>query len=411
MRNTAAVMLAAFVVLLAGAADAKTKDKVVKLRVGPFPVEAKRDREICQAIRVPGVAGMEIVSYEVRTKWSAKGDVGSHHLVIYGYSGANTAQFPQRKNESDVVDIPGCAGFGPDDFYRSRVQLAGSGGEFRKGKWATTAARTPLGLATLLPGNDGSGDAMVVVNSHYFNRAAKRAKGVVKVVLTLRPFDGTRRVVRNWTPLDASLDIDVPPHEAGVAESTFQLDGAPDENAEGGFRPSKDVCVLLMTTHTHARGTNVKVVYEEDGKDPVTLIDPPSYDYEHPVLVALPYTGRFPNGNLLKAYTAENGFPRLRYTCSYANGGGEYGVRMGCQTAPNETPGIPWRSARAGGLDYGNARPCGEGNANCAGYGTGACVESNLVFGPLSDDEMCVIPLQIYDPLPGVPDEQACAPF
>lgn len=84
---------------------------------------------------------------------------------------------------------------------------------------------------------------------------------------------------------------------------------------------------------------------------------------------------------------------------------------MGCQTAPNETPGIPWRTALEGGLDYGNARPCGEGNANCAGYGTGACVESNLVFGPLSDDEMCVIPLQIYDPLPGVPDEQACAPF
>jgi hypothetical protein len=406
MRN-AALLVA--LVLIASPGLAKTKDKVVKLRVGPFPIEAKRDREICQAIRVPDVGGMEIASYEVRTRLGD--DVGSHHLVIYGYAGTNAAAFPARKNERDVVDVPGCNGFGPDDFFRDRVQLAGSGGEFRRGKWATTSAQTPLGLATLLPANGPTGDAMVIVNSHYFNRSSKRAKGVVKVVLKLRPFDGSRRIVRTWTPLDASLDISVPPHAAGVASSTIQADGAADENVEGGFRPSSDVCVLLMTTHTHARGTNVKVVYEEDGKDPVTLIDPAVYDYEHPALVALPFTGTFPNGNLLKAYTAENGHPRLRYTCSYANGGGEYGVRMGCEESDGVTPGIPWRDAIAAGMTFGNARPCGQANTHCEGYGTGRCVESNLVFGPLSDDEMCVIPLQIYDPLPGVPAEQACNPF
>src|SRR4029079_14753162 len=128
---------------------------------------------------------------------------------------------------------------------------------------------------------------------------------------------GSRRIVRTWTPLDASLDIRVPPHEVGVAESTIQADGAADDTAEGGFHPATDVCVLLMTTPTHARGTNVKVVYEEDGKAPATLIDPAVYDYEQRVRVALPCTGTFPNGNLLKAYTAENGHPRLRYTCSY----------------------------------------------------------------------------------------------
>src|SRR5262249_20144130 len=151
--------------LIASPGLAKTKDKVVKLRVGPFPIEAKRDREICQAIRVPGAGGMEIESYEVRTRLGD--DVGSHHLVIYGYSGTDAGAFPVRKNERDVVDVPGCNGFGPDDFFRDRVQLAGSGGEFRKGKWATTSARTPLGLATLLPANDAAGDAMVIVNSHY----------------------------------------------------------------------------------------------------------------------------------------------------------------------------------------------------------------------------------------------------
>ncbi len=412
MQKSCAVLLAVTTLLVAGPAVAKTKDKIVKLRVGPFPVEAQRDREICQAVRVPGMAGMEITNYEVRTKWSAKGDVGSHHLVVYGYGGAAAAGFPVRKNETDVVDIPGCNGFGPDDFYRSRVQLAGSGGEFRRGRWAVTSARTPLGLASLLPRTGDAGDdAFVVVNSHYFNRSSKRSKGVVKVILTLRPFDGLRRVVRNWTPLDASLDIAVPPHQTGTAEATIQLDGAADENAEGGFRPSSDVCVLLMTTHTHARGTRVKVVYEEDGKEPVTIVDPAVYDYEHPSLVALPFSGTFPNGNLLKAYTAENGHPRLRYTCTYANGGGEYGVRMGCEMEPGVTPGIPWRDARGAGYDFGNARPCGADDSNCAGVGTGRCVESNLVFGPLSDDEMCVIPLQIYDPVAGASDDLACNPY
>lgn len=414
MRKACAALLAVVGVLLVGspAVAKKTKDKIVKVRVGPFPIEAQRDREICQAVRVRGLAGMEIASYEVRTRWSPKGDVGSHHLVVYGYGGSATTSFPVRKNEADVVDVPGCNGFGPDDFYRSRVQLAGSGGEFRRGAWAITAAQTPLGLATLLPrAADGGDDAIVVVNSHYFNKSAKRGKGVVKVVFRLRPFDGQRRVVRNLTPLDASLDIAVPPNQTGVAESTFQLDGQPDENAEGGFRPSHDVCVLLMTTHTHARGTQVRVFYEEDGKEPVPIIDPPGYDYEHPALVALPFSGAFPSGNLLKAYTAENGFPRLRYTCSYANGGGEYGVRMGCEAESGVTPGVPWRDARGAGYDFGNARPCGVDASNCAGFGTGRCVEANLVFGPLSDDEMCVIPLQIYDPLPGVPDDQACNPF
>jgi hypothetical protein len=38
-------------------------------------------------------------------------------------------------------------------------------------------------------------------------------------------------------------------------------------------------------------------------------------------------------------------------------------------------------------------------------------VEANLVFGPLSDDDMCIIPAQIYDPIPGAPLGSACDPF
>jgi hypothetical protein len=401
------------VALAALAGPALAKDKVVRVTLGPFRIEAKRDREVCQAIRIPKVPGMEVVNYEVRSLSSKRGNVGTHHMVVYGYDGPNGAAFALRKNARDVVDMAGCNGFGPDDFYRDRVQLAGSGGESRRGKWLVTAAATPLGLATLLPNpKDTPGDAILVLNSHYYNTASQSGVGLVRIKFTLRPFDGKRRVVRNATPLDASYSIAVPPGEVRNVTATWQADGAWDPNgAEGGYRPDRDLCILLMNTHTHKRGTHVTISYEEDGKEPVVLYDPSYYDYVHPAIIALPYRGTLPDGNLLRAYTAENGHPRLRYTCTHANGTAGREMKMGCEAQPATVPGISWGDAIAAGMEFGNARPCGEGGVNCQGFGTGRCVESNLVFGPLSDDEMCIIPVQFYDPIPGAPPETACDPF
>jgi hypothetical protein len=407
LRSVAVIALAAGL-----AAPVFAKDKVVRVTLGPFKIDAERDREVCQAVRIPDVPGMEVTSYEVRSLSSRQGKVGSHHLVVYGYRGSNSASFALRKNPKDVVDDPGCNGFGPDDFFRERVQLAGSGGEFQRGKWLLTAGQTPLGLATLLPNpGDAPTDAILVINSHYFNNSSKPGHGLVRVVFRLSPYDGTKRVVRNATPLDASYDIDVPPGELGTVTGTWQADGAPDVGSEGGSRPSGDVCVLLVTTHTHKRGTHVTISYEEDGKDPVTLLDPATYDYRHPSILALPIAGAFPAGNLLRAYTAENGHPRLRYTCTHANGAAGLPMKMGCEAAQGVTPGVRWRDAIEAGQEFGDARPCGEDAVNCAGFGTERCVEANLVFGPLSDDEMCIIPAQIYDPIPGAPPETACDPY
>jgi hypothetical protein len=411
MPSSRVVFALAALVALAGPALAK--DKVVRVTLGPFRIEPKRDREVCQAVRIPKVPGMEVVSYEVRSLSSQRGNVGTHHMVVYGYDGPNGGAFTFRKNARDVVDVPGCNGFGPDDFYRNRVQLAGSGGESRRGKWLITAGATPLGLVTLLPNaKDTPDDAILVLNSHYYNTASKRGVGLVRIKFTLRPYDGKRRVVRNATPLDASYDIAVPPGETRQVTATWQADGAYDPNgAEGGYRPERDVCILLMTTHTHKRGTHVTITYEEDGKEPVTLFDPVYYDYVHPAVIAPAFHGSLPDGNLLRAYTAANGHPRLSYTCTHANGVAGREMKMGCEAEPGVTPGISWAKALAAGMEFGDARPCGEGGVNCQGFGTGRCVESNLVFGPLSDDEMCIIPVQLYDPIPGAPPETACDPF
>src|SRR5262245_52577095 len=92
----------ALVLLAALAAPAAAKDKVVRVTLGPFRVEPKRDREVCQAVRVPNVPGMEIVSYEVRSLSSKRGNVGTHHMVVYGYQGPQSAGFAFRKNNRDV---------------------------------------------------------------------------------------------------------------------------------------------------------------------------------------------------------------------------------------------------------------------------------------------------------------------
>src|SRR5262245_21375017 len=382
-------------VLAAGTAGAAKKQRVVKLKVGPFPIEAKRDREICQAIHVSGIGGMEIVSAEARSRLANRGDTGSHHLVVYGYSGPDGDAFP-----SEMSDDPGCNGFGPDDFYSHRVFVAGSGGETRRGNWTVTTVGWPGDLTQVVPTVEGTDDAVIVVNSHYFNEAEKAAKGVVKVKLKLRPLTPGKRVLRQVVDVEASRNIFVPPGATGSVTSTWQADGALNPNSEGGTNPSSDVCIFTLSTHMHKRGTLFTLDWEQGGGSTELLTWP---DYLHPGTLFRPG----PLRGLLKTYTAENGSPRIRYSCDYANGTDGVEMKQGCQEEPGAVPGISWTEAETLGISAleSHAKPCGHDAVNCDGA---PCVDANLVFGPLSDDDMCVLTAFVYDPLPGVPDEQAC---
>src|SRR5436190_217576 len=339
--------------LTAVAVPAGARERVVHLKVGPFRIEAHRDREVCQAVRIPHARGLDVVTYETRSRTAR--DVGTHHFIAYCYQGGDSAGFPRT-----LVDDPGCNGFGPADFFRNRVFLAGSGGEYVHGRWAITSGGVPPGLAQPLPTPaDAQDDAVVVLNSHYFNNSRKAAHGLVKLILRLAPADASKRALHMLLEGTASRYIMVPPGDTRTVTATWQADGAPNEIAESGFNPAGDVCVLYLTGHMHKRGTLFALDYEEDGKDPQPLLR--ATDYVHPGVV----------------------------------------------------PGISWAEGEA--LDVSpletHARPCGLDGGNCAGYGTGRCVEANLVFGPLSDDDMCILPGAIYDPLPGVPPEQACNPY
>jgi hypothetical protein len=388
------ISLVAFVVLPAWAM--RDDDiRVVKLKVGPFPIEPNRDREICQAIPIPGIGGLEIVSAAARSRISRKRQVASHHLVVYGYNGPNGDAFPE-----EILDEPGCAGVGPPDFYRNRSFLAGSGGESLQGRWSVTNISYPGDLTQAVPRVTGTDDAVLLVNSHYFNVSKKRAKGLVKIKLEVRPLTPGKRLVRQVTHLDASRDIFVPPGEQGGVASSLQADGAYNPFTEGNVNPPDDVCVFTLATHMHKRGTLFWIDWEQGGERTNLIAWP---DYIHPGLVFRPG----PLRGLLRTFDAANDFPRIHYGCEFANGVDGKEPKFGCEETPGEAPGMSWAEAEPLGIDatQSHAEPCGLDGVNCDGN---PCVPANLVFGPLSDDDMCVLTAVVYDPLPGVPPEQAC---
>ena len=399
MRCRGLAVLALSGLLLVGPACAKEHFKLVKLKVGPFPIEANRDREICQAIRLQGVAGMEVAVSEARSRRYRKGQVSSHHLVVYGYNGADAAAFP-----SGLVDDPGCGDFGPTDFFTRRSFLSGSGGEATEGNWTVTRVSMPGDLAQVVPTNPANpGESVLVVNSHYFNVSSKRAHGYIKVALKLRPLDPRKRVVRQVIHSGASDDIFVPPGSTQTVTSAWRADGQPNLATEGGVNPSVDTCVFTVASHMHKRGMEYTADYRSHGT--TVALAKPWHDYIHPLILLRPVLDGVTG--LLRAYTAENGFPEVAYACRYANGVEGVEPKLGCEETPGVAPGIRLADAAAHGrspLDS-HAQPCGQDGVNCDGK---PCVPANLVFGPLSDDDMCILTASIYDPLPGVAPEHAC---
>ena len=404
MRSTlercTALATAALALALVCSVPAAARQRVVRLTIGPFRIEPHRDREVCQAVRVPGVPGMEILASEVRSRASGDGTVGTHHFVAYGYRGADSGAFP-----AGLADDPGCNGFGPADFYNHRVSLAGSGGELRRGRWLVTRNAVPAGLSQPLPNpSDSPQDAVIVLNSHYFNESPRRARGYVKLTLRLGPADPQKRVLRQMLAVDASRTIDVAPGATRTEAGTWQADGAVNPDTEGGANPAGDVCLLYLSGHMHKRGTRFTLAYQRDAMPAEPLLD--FTDYVHPAVVY------YYRGFLLRRHATENGRPLFAYTCEHANGTAGKPVKMGCEAEPGVVPGMSWTDAATRGISplEGHARPCGQDAANCADYGTRRCVPANLVFGPLSDDDMCILVGAIYDPIPGVSADQACDP-
>jgi hypothetical protein len=164
--------------------------------------------------------------------------------------------------------------------------------------------------------------------------------------------------------------------------------------------------VFVLSTHMHKRGVRFNVGFEGMNGARELLSWP---DYLHPGTLLLP---TFVDGapGLLPAYTAENGFPRITYGCDYANGVDGIEVKTGCEETPGVVPGMSWAQAEPLGLSLNDshAKPCGHDAVNCGGR---RCVDANLVYGPLSDDDMCVLTAIVFDPIPGASPDRACSVY
>jgi hypothetical protein len=87
----------------------------------------------------------------------------------------------------------------------------------------------------------------------------------------------------------------------------------------------------------------------------------------------------------------------LTYRCTHDNGV-TTAEKMGCEEEAGVRPGVPALLAFTSGRGFfgGAAKRC-TSDADCAGFGTGKCVQANLVFGATSDDDMCIMPGAYYD--------------
>jgi hypothetical protein len=347
----------------------------IDLKLGPFAVNAKKDRYACQFVELPydqlptvclrGEApgeppqcGLPFIGFDVRLELGA-----SHHMILWTYEGTTdgAARFPRQ-----IYDNPTCiADAGKDVLQLRQVILS----QYRR-----LTGILPDGLGQLvkaIDAPDGTHRSIgLILNAHYA-ATGKRSRGLMKVRLLVPRAGQVRRYGTLMFGATGNLDINVPPGQTGSTTGTWGVGQTdlPFVNSP----PAHDSCLILLASHAHKRLLDfVADLVRPDGTERVYE----STNWAEPVLRWL-IPPRF--------ITAVD---ELRYTCTYDNGV-QRPVKMGCEVTPGTPPGVPLSVTFPDG-ERGDGAPveC-TSDADCAGIGTGRCVPANLVFGWSSDDEMC----------------------
>jgi hypothetical protein len=373
----------------------------VTVRVPAFDVPALQNREICTFVTVPARHPMNVREVVIRNIGGAE-SFGTHHLIVFAYTGDLA---PLVATEGRVVDDTACLNFGGGNPANLHIVATSQGVRTREPMPHGTALR-------LVPGALGGGKEAVglVLNSHWINGTdrTRRARARIKLV-----FAKDREVKRELKPIFeviANGTLHVPPGETRMVGYQW-APGNPGLSRFGSVLggtqpPDGPACVTMVIGHMHRRGTLFTSDYV--GADGTTRVytntrysDPPEKHFDPPLLVR---TGE-----------------RLTYSCTHDNA---TDPRLGCEEEAGVTPGLSvlqlfGRTGSAGAID-GSARLChtaGPNPAECPPGPdpkrpdrsfTGNCVPANLVFGFLSDDDMCILPGYYYDADPSAPPGQEC---
>jgi len=261
------------VVLLTLSASAATKRARlrrprhgVQIRVTPFEVPARAEREVCQAIQLDNDRPIDIEGMRFATP-DGPGYI-SHHFTLFVDDDDALASLPQ-----GPVPAPGCVGFGQSfGAIIGTVQAPRAAVEF-----------PPHVGFTLQP------HQILLMNLHYINGSDTPLK-VNGAVNLLRAPAGS--IVHHAHGLQiGTLRIDVPPGQNGIAE--------------GRFVAPFPMNLVLLSTHSHKHTTAVDLNLVRAGTDAERLLE--TVDYEHPTVRQFATAMRLETGD------------GLHWTCHYTN--------------------------------------------------------------------------------------------
>ena len=344
--------------------------KVPKYEVGPLT-----DREVCTFVPVPSSGAFDLGGWAVDNR-GVDGDVStSHHFILYAYLGDDLEAMKAAYN-GKAVDDNACLNIVPDP---SKLRFLGGA------QTPQAQQLMPKGTALRIDSTgtiDGKKVIGFVLNSHWINTS--NSKSVARPSIKLIPAK-TKKIKKFLQPIFevvANAFLRVPPGD--MLTTGYQWGpGQPDIGAGflGGIaNPKGPACVTMLTGHMHRRGVLFEAYYSGDpaqAKYSSTSYNHPNpKNFDPPILVNLGET--------------------IDYSCKQDN---ETDPRMGCEEVAGVTPGksIVENFSSGGINDFIAPSKLCRSDADCAGFGTGRCVPANLVFGFLSEDDMCILPGYYYD--------------
>jgi hypothetical protein len=372
------------------------------VRVPKFEVPARSNREVCTFVPLPARQPMDVKEVRI-TNLGGKTSFGTHHLIVYAYTGDLT---PLAGTEHRIVDDTACINFGGGDTTNLRIVATSQGIHSRQPMPRGTALRLTPG--TMADGKQAIG---LVLNSHWINGSDEMQRARAKVKFT---FAKKRSVARELKPIFeviANGTLKVSP--GGTATVGYRwAPGDPGLSAFGSILggttpPDGPACVTMLIGHMHRRGTLFTAdLVDRDGVRTnlytnTQYADPPAVHFDPPLLVRVG--------------------EQIAYSCVHDNASDP---RLGCEETAGATPGLSTIElfVRTGDFEAidGTARLChtpgpnpeecppGPDPARPDRSFTGNCVPANLVFGFLSEDDMCILPGYFYDADPAAPPGEEC---